>query len=243
MPGNILSFVTLPPATISSVSIYDYAIANQELAIEPMEKYYSCCGKSICTGCVYSFDQSGNGDKCPFCNSDRCSKTEEERVQEMMRRVEANDPASICMLATHYHLGRAGFQQDHVKAMELYVRAADLGNKTAHYNLANFYHEGGNMKKAKFHWEAVAMAGNKVARFNVGNLEAKFGNMERAVKHWTIAASAGHYTSMYNLLVSFNEGAVSKESIDSILAAYNSSCVEMRSEARDAFIRFYLETM
>ncbi len=47
---------------------------------------------------MHSFSESGNNNKCPFCNSDR-NKTEEERVHEMMRRVEASDPASICMLA------------------------------------------------------------------------------------------------------------------------------------------------
>jgi hypothetical protein len=92
MPLGLICCVTLPPATISSVPINDYADANQELATEPMETYYySCCGKSICEGCVYSFCKSGNL-KCPFCNADEDSKTEEERVQEMMRRVEANDP-------------------------------------------------------------------------------------------------------------------------------------------------------
>jgi hypothetical protein len=32
-------------------------------------------------------------------------------------------------------------------------------------------------------------------------------------------------------------------SIDSILAAYNSACVEMRSEARDAYIQYTIETI
>jgi TPR repeat protein len=53
----------------------------------------------------------------------------------------------------NYHLGLNGFQQDHAKAVELYVRAADLGNKKAHHHLATIYHEGGDMKKAKLHYE------------------------------------------------------------------------------------------
>ena len=63
------------------------------------------------------------------------------------------------------------------------------------------------------------------------------GNMERAVKHWTIAASAGECYAMHELRESFEEGYVSSESINSTLTAYNNSCVEMRSEARDAAIR------
>jgi TPR repeat protein len=183
---------------------------------------------------------SGNIGKCPFCNSDRASKTEEERVEENMKRVEANDPTSICMLANQYYHGRVGFQQDLTKAMELYVRAANLDYSMAHFNLAFIYHEGGAPKKAKFHYEAAAMAGHEAARYDLGAIEYKSGNMERAVKHWAIAASAGEFDAMNHLRIGFEKGNVSQESIDSTLAAYNNSCAEMRSEARDAYIRIHL---
>ena len=240
MPLRMICCISLPPATISSAPIYDYAIANEELAKKATEQYYPCCGKSICRGCVHSLDQSGNEDKCPFCNSER-DKTEEERVQEIMKRVEANDAASICVLANSYHHGLNGFQQDQTKAMELYARSADLGFCNANYNLACIYYKGGDMKKAKFHFEATAMAGHDVARDMLGSLEAKSGNIERAVKHWTIAASAGCFRAMFTLLIALKHRDVSRESIDSTLTAYNNSCVEMRSEAREAIIRFKTE--
>jgi TPR repeat protein len=184
--------------------------------------------------------QSGNH-KCPFCNSDRDNRTDEEDVKDLMKRVEANDAASIYFLANDYYNGTNSLQQDQTKAMELYVRAANLGNKKAHNNLAGIYHEGGHLKKAKFHNEAAAMAGNEVARCIVGLMEKKSGNMDRAVKHWTIGASAGCYHSMHEMRFLFEQGVVSRESIDSTLAAYNSSCVEMRSEARDACIQFQID--
>jgi TPR repeat protein len=81
------------------------------------------------------------------------------------------------------------------------------------------------------------MAGHEIARYNLGGLDYNSGNKERAVKHWAIAASAGDFIAMHELLLCFEEGAVSKESIDSTLEAYNNSCVQMRSEARDAYIR------
>jgi hypothetical protein len=40
-------------------------------------------------------------------------KNREERAGELMKRVEANDAASIYLLANHYQQGSAGFQQDH----------------------------------------------------------------------------------------------------------------------------------
>ena len=96
------------------------------------------------------------------------------------------------------------------------------------------------MKKAKFHWEAAAMAGHEVARSNLGSLEYNSGNMGRAIKHWTIAASAGESYAMHELRTQVEKGAISRESIDSSLVAYNASCTEMRSEARDVYMRrFY----
>jgi TPR repeat protein len=237
MPLNIICCVSLPPATRSSVPINDFAIANEELAKEPTEKYYSCCGKSLCKGCVHSFNQTSNDDnKCPFCNSDRAGKTDEEHVEEIMKRVEANDASSIFLLATHYYSGVGGLQQDHTKAIELYARAAELGYIKAHNHLGTFYRKGGYLKKAKFHWEAAALAGDEAARYNRGMDEYNSGNIEQAIKHWKIAASAGYYKAMHNLRILFDQGVVCRESIDSTLISYNNSCTEMRSKARDAFI-------
>jgi TPR repeat protein len=158
-----------------------------------------------------------------------------------MKRVEANDAASIFNLASWFNQGLHGFQQDNKKAMELYARAADLGDKKAHNNLASIYREGGNLKKAKFHFEAAAMTGDDVARFNLGVIENDSRNLERAIKHWTIAASAGDFCAMNALRKYFEKGQLSRESINSTLIAYNNACVEMRSEARDDCIRAITE--
>jgi TPR repeat protein len=157
--------------------------------------------------------------------------------------VEANDAASIYLLGNCYHHGLNSFQQDHTKSMELYARAAELGYGKAHYQLGSIYDKGGYFKKAKFHYEAAAMAGNEVARYNVGCLEAQSGKIERAVKHLKISASAGDHKSMRQLTMLFEKGEVSRESINSTLAAYNNSCAEMRSEARDAFIRVQINSI
>ena len=81
MPTKLISCMTLPPATISSVPIHDYAEANEELATMSTETYYECCGKSICGGCFHSFRKSGNMMNCPFCNADRIDITDEEWLQ------------------------------------------------------------------------------------------------------------------------------------------------------------------
>ena len=95
MPSSLICCVSLPPATISSVPIYDFANANENENVvnqdrhKYTEEYYPCCGKGICRGCVHSCCMSGNY-KCPFCNADCGGKSDEEEVAEMMKRVAAN---------------------------------------------------------------------------------------------------------------------------------------------------------
>jgi tetratricopeptide (TPR) repeat protein len=246
MPQKFFSCASLPPATISSVPIYDFAKANEVLENFPVENYYPCCGKSICSGCIYSFAVTGNK-KCPYCNTDRRG-TDEELLEKLMKRVAVNDVGAICQLAKHYEKVNGCFHQDHAKSMELFTRAANLGCSESQFCIGLKYDKAGDLKNAKFHYEAAAMAGHEMARFNLGVYEYNYGNIEQATKHWIIAASAGNYIAMHELRAFFErEGGnfygkriVSRESFDSTLEAYNISCVEMRSEARDVFIRVML---
>ena len=75
MPLKIITCVSLPPATLVSVPIYDFAEVNEELVDEHIEVFYPCCGMSVCYGCIYSFVMSGNNYKCPFCKAERSGKT------------------------------------------------------------------------------------------------------------------------------------------------------------------------
>jgi TPR repeat protein len=134
-------------------------------------------------------------------------------------------------------------QQDQTKVNELYARAAELGFSKAHYNLADDYHNGGDLKKAKFHFEVAAMAGHEVARYNLGLMEYESGkkkqadkgiiNLQRAIEHWRIGANAGCHIAMNSLQIEFKRGYVSQDAINSTLKAYNNACAEMRSKARD----------
>jgi hypothetical protein len=242
MPIKLVCCVSLPPATISSVPICEFADAHQELASERMEQYYPCCGKSICAGCAYSLDQSGNMKNCPFCNSDRAGKTDEEDVNELTKRADANDAGAITALGSWYLHGVNSCPEDRTKAIELMARAADLGSSRAHFSLGcNYDVKRGDLKKAKFHYEAAAMAGHEVARHNLGVMEYKSGNMERSIKHCIIAASAGDFAAMGAMRTAFDKGMVSRDAIDSALTLYNNSCAEMRSEARDTFIRMTVD--
>ena len=95
-----------------------------------------------------------------------------------MKLGEANDAASIYVLADRYEHGGLGLQQNRTKAKEFYARSADLGFSTAHDYLGDLYRDEKNLKKAKFHFEAAAMAGHEGARFDLGSLEFNDGNKD-----------------------------------------------------------------
>jgi TPR repeat protein len=91
----------------------------------------------------------------------------------MMIRSEANYAASICKLADSYYHGSGGLQLDEERAnaIELFTKSVELGNTTAHYKLAVVYKQMGDLKKAKFHFEAAAMAGHEGERYNLGLID------------------------------------------------------------------------
>ena len=139
MPAKLIACTTLPPATISSVPIFDFAEANKEIDGKATETYYPCCGKFICKGCVQSFCKSGNQVNCSFCKSERWNQitgyhTDEERIEELMNRIEKNDASALCEMSRIYYSGLRGVQQDRVKAMELLKKAAELGSSESHFS-------------------------------------------------------------------------------------------------------------
>jgi hypothetical protein len=137
MSRKIISYVSLPPATISSIPIYDYAEANEELASKVMEVYYECCGKGICGGCIYSFSKSVNIEKCSFCKAVRKnSATDEEHIEKVLMRVDAND-------------------------------AAIAGHEVARFNIGSIVGNSGNMERAVKHWTIAATGGQYHAMYHL----------------------------------------------------------------------------
>ena len=49
-----------------------------------MEEYVSCCGKSICQGCISSLNKSGNMGKCPYCNADKKMGKRDKEIVELL---------------------------------------------------------------------------------------------------------------------------------------------------------------
>ncbi len=184
--------------------------------------FMSCCGNSICNGCVLANALSNRNDIanakiCPFCRSSYYDNDVEESDRRKMKRIEANHPATLTHVGTtkHYRKG------DYKGAFEYWTKAAELGNSEAHYKLACLYGKGEYVdkdeKKYVYHSEKAAIGGHPIARHNLAEIELKHGRFNRAVKHWTIASKLGYDYSLEVLRKNFRRGYVSEKEFEAAL--------------------------
>jgi len=196
----------------------------------------SCCSKVICEGCDYANQmrqQEGKLEQtCPFCRHP-LPDTDADHNRNRMKRIEANDPAAICMM------GFIRFDEgDDQGAFDYWTKAAELDNSAdAHYQLYNLYDEGKGVEKdtnkAVYHLEHAAIGGHPLARYNLGIIEKDKGRLERAIKHWIIAAKLGDDESVEALKLCFREGSISKDVFAEALRAHHAAVDATKSPQRD----------
>jgi hypothetical protein len=200
--------------------------------------FETCCGKSICDGCINTMFKTGgkNMKLCPFCKTPP-AESDEENVKRVKKLMEKGNANAFNQLACYYDCGLMGFPQDSAKANELLLKAGQLGYADAYYNLGNQYFNGIGVevdeKKATHYYELAAMNGDIRARNNLGCSEGSAGNHHRAMKHFIISASAGHKLSLDNVKYGYTKGHVTKEEYANTLREYQKSQDEMKSKARD----------
>jgi len=209
--------------------------------IDTGRRYYTCCGKTICSGCVHApvYDDKGNEvteKSCPFCRTPNPT-TNKEAVNRTTKRVDCGDAMAIYDMGCMYKDG-CGCPQNDAKALELWHRAAELGGAAAYFNIGCAYDAGDgaeiDKKKAKHYYELAAMQGSVKARYNLGFYEAKAGNNDRALKHWMIAAGDGDKMSLKEIKKLYLYGnAAAKEDYSSALESYQVYLDEIKSDQRD----------
>ena len=210
--------------------------------LEKGSTYYECCGKIICNGCDCApvYDNLGNAineRKCPYCRTP-APYSDEEFKELLLKRVEVGDAEAIFHLGINYRDGLYGFPQDYDKALELFVRAGDLGHAKAHNNVGYAYDFGEGVeideKKANHYYKLAAIGGNVNSRCNLGNNEQRAGNMDKALKHYMIAAACGHNNSLKKIQKLYANGHATKDDYAKALRAYQAYLAEIKSTQRDA---------
>ena len=201
-------------------------------------KYKTCCGKVICSGCIYAVAKMrGNTDQlCPFCRA-LAPKTKEEIIERAKKRIEVGDAEAIYNLGCDYAYGRYGLPQDWDKGLELLHRAGELGYSAAYHNIGCAYENGigveRDVKKATHYFELAAMGGVVKSRHNLGNAEGRAGNMERALKHFMIAVEDGDNGSLKQIKQMYMNRRATKDDYAKALQAYQAYLGEVKSDDRD----------
>jgi len=167
-------------------------------------KYMTCCGKRVCSGCTYAVEETRNTSipLCPFCRTP-APTSEEEANERMDKRVDADDAIAAHLLGFDYTNGTGGYPQDYTKALEMWHRAVELGYYQAYGCIGSAYSNGHGVevdkKKTKHYLELAAIAGCVQSRFNLGIAERNRGNFDRALKHYIIAARGGDADTLKNI--------------------------------------------
>ena len=201
-------------------------------------RYMSCCGKIICSGCVYAGSKmDGNADQlCPFCRAP-APTSEEELIERTMKRVDLGDAHGMNGLGFNYAEGTYGLPQDRVKSLELWHRAGELGNAVSYHNVGDVYFNGEgverNEKKAGHYFELAAMGGDINGRHNLGCAEANSGNYDRALKHFMIAVEGGDHESLKQIKQMYTNGDATRDEYAKALETYQAYLAEIKSDDRD----------
>ena len=201
--------------------------------------YQSCCGKTLCYGCMSaSNDEMNKGNMkrwCPFCRVPN-PKTDKELLKRLKKRLKMNDPYAFLNLGCFYRDGSTSLPQDKKKAIELWNRAVELGSVGAHYDLGRAYIYGTegvdrDLEKALHHWKVAAIRGHEKARYALGLFEENY-SMKIAMKHYMIVAGSGYDEALKEVGKGYKAGLVTKDDYASTLRSYQTIRDEMKSDQR-----------
>ena len=206
---------------------------------EPGRAYMACCGKVICTGCIYAVQSRAvkeEEDICPFCRTP-AARSQQEIIQRYKKRVELNDAMAMFNMGNYYSEGQYRLPRNYAKAVELWRRAGELGNAQAYQNLSSAYRNGHGVgidgKKSVLYRDLAAMKGSVLARFNLGGMEYEARNMDRALKHWMIAVKDGEPSCLEYIRNIYSNGCATKDEYTQALRSYQTYLEGIKSDQRD----------
>ena len=214
----------------------DCPICSLPLPLDHQQSMFKvCCMKRLCNGCILAAMKRGMRD-CPFCRTPT-PIANSQGLAMIQKRVDAGDPVAINFLGNQYEHGQYELEKDVARAVEVYERAAELGEKDAHYYLGVLCAKGTDvekdMAKAFRHFEKAAMRGHVSARYNLSYLECDAGNHDLALQHCMISASLEHEGSLKMVKHLFVNGHATKADFATALRGYQNAVEKMSSPDRD----------
>ena len=213
--------------------------------------FMACCGKSICTGCIHRNWMNGAKNGKPRQEVQKCSFCRQPPPENIIKSLKVlmkrdNSSQAFMQMAIRYKRGEGVIQSDS-KALEMYIRAAELGFAEAFGKLGSYYQLGVapvelDMSKALAFYEICAKQGSVRMHRMLSEIHGRNGNHQESIKHLKVAASAGEQDAMALSMKFYKVGLLSKEDLTKTLRAHQTSLNEMKSTERDdarAFLQLH----
>lgn len=228
--------------------------------VPAMSKYQACCGKRLCKGCsreqheilLKAYLEKNAGKKidphadlpktCPFCRKPPVSSAG-GHIRRLEERMLQNDAMAIVHMGTAALNGVLGMSKNELKAIDCFIRAAELGSADACCALADRFEAGTTLsddgESSAFFLKVGAIRGNISSRSLFGLHEYGIGNHEEGIRHWKIAAEAGFQPALDRLKEIFLANGrmpgkvfITKEYLDKTFRICHEAQKEVESEER-----------
>ncbi|EJK45177.1 hypothetical protein THAOC_36223 [Thalassiosira oceanica] len=206
----------------------------------PMAQHSSfepCCMKTVCNGCTHASRKRGMGESCSFCRAPTPDSDAAIIMPLVRKRVDAEDPTAMDLLAGAYYHGNYGLKIDIPRAIELWTEAACLGDSDAHFQLGHKYYYGEGIEKDMArgiqHWQHAAIQGHPQSRYMLGVHERNDENHELAAQHLIVSAKMGYERSLNGIKAMFMDGHATKAQYAEALRGYQDALEETKSPQRE----------
>jgi len=205
--------------------------------------FMHCCGKNICIGCAHTqlLNDKKNGVpkhkiSCAFCRQAAKNTNLIKATKKLMKK---NNIQAFMSMAVKYKSGSDGLFQSDTRALEMYIRAAELGHADAYALVGDSYQNGKglvevNLSKALGFYEVSAKKGSVYAHRKLAQVHwRKTKNIQMSIRHYKVAARSGCQIEMDWLMKCYKRKLLSKEELTQTLRAFQASTAELKSKDRE----------
>ena len=218
-------------------------------------KYCYTCGTTVCKGCMISagiVHRKDGGDikgamdnflTCPYCRSNNELYDDKATLEKLMKQANTGNGEALFRVGTHYFDGGMGLKQDKAEGLKWYHRGVEAGSGKAALFLGKCYNEGDGVDKdeeiALEYFQKAAELGYVPAFNLIGAILMNKGFIEEGMLNYRKAAICGMSDDwLFNALRDgFEDGFITKDEYAYALREHQKACNEMKSDAREAWLR------
>lgn len=209
--------------------------------------FWSCCGKVICSGCIYDQVEADKKEGritidtmrariCPFCRTEEINNN---TIEKDVKLAKAGNHNAIYRIGSYNFHGEKFLQQDKEEGIKWWRRAAEAGSPWASHNLGVCYMDGEvvgkDVGRALEYFQKSAELGAPQAFVGIGTVLMEKDAVKEAYLNHRKAVICGYSDKrVFDLLrKGYKDGFLTKEEYAYTLREHQKASDEMKSESRE----------